>query len=46
MAGPIYITSNSAEQLAFIICSFFNDGHSVGCEMVPHCSFDLHLSDN
>ena len=23
-----------------------NDGHSDQCEVVPHCSFDLHLSNN
>ena len=24
----------------------FTDGHSDQCEMAPHCSFNLHLSDN
>ena len=24
----------------------FNDGHSDLCEVVPHCRFDLRLSDN
>ena len=24
----------------------FNDGHSDRCDVVPHCSFDSHLSDN
>ena len=24
----------------------FNDGHSDWCELVPHCSFDLHFSNN
>lgn len=23
-------------------CRFFNDGHCVWCEVLPHCSFDLH----
>ena len=27
-------------------CRFFNDGHSYQCEVVPHCSFDLHFSNN
>ena len=31
---------------AFIICRLFNDGHSDQCEVIPHCSFDLHFSDN
>ena len=32
--------------LAFTICSFFDDGHSVWCEVISHCSFDLHFSKN
>ena len=32
------------QHLLFI--DIFNDGHSDWCEMVPHCSFDLHFSDN
>ena len=23
---------------------FFHDGHSDPCEVIPHCSFDLHFS--
>ena len=26
--------------------SFFEDGHFVQCEVISHCSFDLHLSNN
>ena len=29
---------------AFVICRLFNDGQSDWCEVVPHCSFDLHFS--
>ena len=29
----------------FIICWFFDDGHSDRCEVVPYCSFDLHFSN-
>ena len=25
---------------------FFDDGHSDRCEVIPHCSFDLHFSNN
>ena len=25
---------------------FFDDGHSDQCEVIPHCSFDLHFSNN
>ena len=32
------------QNLLFV--DFFNDGHSDMCEVVPHCSFDLHFSDN
>ena len=28
------------------ICVLSNEGHSDQCEVVPHCSFDLHFSDN
>ena len=24
----------------FIVCTFFDDGHSNWCVMIPHCSFD------
>ena len=30
----------------FIVCRLFDDGHSNWCEMIPHCSFDLHFSSN
>ena len=32
--------------LAFIVCRFFDDGHSNRCEVKLHCNFDLHLSNN
>ena len=31
---------------ALIICRLFGDGHSNWCEMIPPCSFDLHVSNN
>ena len=31
---------------AFIIFRFFDDGHSHWCEVIPHCSFDLHFSND
>ena len=31
---------------AFIVSRFFDDGHCDWCEVIPHCSFDLHFSDN
>ena len=30
---------------AFVIWDFLNDDHSHGCEVVSHCSFDLHFSN-
>ena len=30
----------------FIVCKFFDDGHSDQCEVIPHCNFDLHVSNN
>ena len=29
--------------LAFTVCRLFDDAHSDWCEMMPHCSFDLHF---
>ena len=31
---------------AFIVCRLFDSSHSDWREMVPHCGFDLHFSDN
>ena len=31
---------------AFIVCQLFDDGHSDQCQMISHCSFDLHFSNN
>ena len=30
----------------FGLCRLFDDGHSDWCEMVSHCSFDLHFSNS
>ena len=30
----------------FIVCRFFDDGHSDWCETISHCSSDLHFSIN
>ena len=52
-AAPIYISTDSVggfpflNTLSSIYCLWtFNDGHSDWCEVIPHCSFDLHFSDN
>ena len=39
---PLY----SIPSPVFVICRLFNDGHSDWCEVVPHCRFDLHFSNN
>ena len=31
---------------AFIVFRLFDDGHSDQCEVIFHCSFDLHFSNN
>ena len=31
---------------AFVVCRFSDDAHSNRCEAIPHCSFDLHFSNN
>ena len=33
----------STPPAAFIVCRLFDDGHSVWCEVISHCSFDLHF---
>ena len=47
---PIYIPTNSVGgslfSPAFVICRLINDSHSGHYEVVPHCSFDLHFSNN
>ena len=30
----------------FIVCGFFDDGSSDWCQVITHCSFDLHFSNN
>ena len=36
----------STPSLAFIVCRLFDDGHSDWCEVIAHCGFDLHFSNN
>ena len=31
---------------AFVVCRHFGDSHSDWCEVVSHCSFDLHFANN
>ena len=31
---------------AFIVCRLFDEGHSDWCEVISHCSFDMHVSNN
>ena len=31
---------------AFIVYRLFDEGHSDQCEVMAHCSFDLHFSNN
>ena len=30
----------------FIVCRLFDEGHSVQSEVISHCSFDLHFTNN
>ena len=48
VAALIYIPTNSVGGLPFLhtLSRLFNDGHSGQWEVVPHCSFDLHFSNN
>ena len=40
--GSVFSTPSPA--LLFV--DFFDDGHSDQCEVIPHCSFELHFSNN
>ena len=40
--GPLFSTLPPA----FIICRFFDGGHSDQCPVASHCSFDLHFSND
>ena len=31
---------------AFVVCRLFDDGDSDQCEVISHCGFDLHFSNN
>ena len=44
--GGAGFTFFSTPSPAFVICWLVSDGHSDWCEVVPHCSFDLHFSNN
>ena len=53
VAAPVYIPTNSAEGFlfiqslpTFIVCRLISDGCSDQCEVVPHCDFNLLLSNN
>ena len=35
-----------AAPLILIICRLFDDGYSDQCELILHCSFDLHFSNH
>ena len=36
----------STPSLAFIVCGFFDDSYFDLCEVISHCSFDFHFSNN
>ena len=35
---------HALQHLLFV--DFFDDGHSDWCEVIPHCDFDLHFSND
>ena len=37
---------NTLSNISCLQISFFNDSHLDQCEVKPHCSFDLHFSNN
>ena len=53
VAVSVYILISNARKFpfstlspAFIVCRLFDDDHSDQCEVISHCSFDLHFSNN
>ena len=40
----VSLTAHPLQHLLFV--DFFDDGHSDWCAMIPHCNFDLHLSND
>ena len=53
VAVSVYILTSNARKFpfstpspAFIVCRLFNDGYSDWCEVIFHCGFDLHFSNN
>ena len=51
VASSIYIPTNSARMFVspyhlHLFCRLSDDGHSDWCEVISHCSFDLHFSNN
>ena len=53
VAVTIYSPTNSAQEFpflhtlpTFVISYLFDDRHAERCEVVFHCGFDLHFSDD
>ena len=40
--GSLSLTSSQT----FVIFALFGDSHSDGCEVISHCTFDLHFPDD
>ena len=40
------VTLFSTPSITQVGCGFFDYGHSVWCDVISHCGFDLHFSDN
>ena len=40
--GSLFFTS----PLTFVICRLFDDSHSDRCNVISHCDFDTHFSDD
>ena len=40
----VSLSPHPLQHLLFV--DFFDDGHYDRCEVIPHCSFDLHFSND
>ena len=53
VAVSVCIPTNSARVFSFLcilssiyVCRLFDNGHSDQCEVIAHCSFDMHFSNH
>ena len=46
MPSTIFTVTAWSKSPSFVVCRLFDDDHSDQCEVISHCSFDLHFCNN